>query len=108
MDETGIGQRTSKQGFLVGGGTTKIDSERRLQYLSLKPVLKFAAMSSFSSSLQTMRSTTSSTSAYGSIPTKNDSVDKSGSMLATREDEVIEKAEGDGNVGDGAGAFLVG
>ena len=65
-------------------------------------------MSSFSSSLQTMRGTTGSTSVSSSIPMENEAVDKSCLVLATEENEATKEAEVDGNVGDRVGAFLVG
>ncbi|KAJ9672832.1 hypothetical protein PVL29_026179 [Vitis rotundifolia] len=69
---------------------TVIDSKRRLCCLSLKPVLRFATMSSFPSSSQIMRGTTNSTSVSGSMPTDKKSTVESHSMLAAKENEDAE------------------
>lgn len=82
---------------------TMIDSERHLRCLSLKPTLRFVAMSSSFSSSQMIRDTTGSTSISGSVPTEDESAAEFGSMLAAEED--TEEVETEGDVGGGATAF---
>lgn len=66
-----------------------IDSDRRLRYLSLNLALRFASMSSYSSSSQMIGDTTGLTSAFGSV-------------LATEYKDAEVEAEG---AGDARGEF---
>ena len=91
--ETGSKQIGSGQVLLEGVGFTMMDSDRHLCCLSLKPTLKFVAMSSSSFSSQTIGGTTSSTPVFNSV-------------LATEEDEDEEKDEVDGENGDANGGVL--
>ena len=90
--ETSSKQIGSRQVLLKGVGFTMMDSDRHLYCLSLKPTLKFVAMSSSSFSLQ----------AIGGISTP-----VFGSVLATEEDENEEKDEVDGEDGDANEGVLV-
>ena len=56
--ETSVVRGTSTQDFLVEGGVTAMDSERRLHCLSLKPASRFVTMSFSSSTSQMIRGTT--------------------------------------------------
>ena len=85
--ETSSKQIGSRQVLLKGVGFTMMDSDRHLCCLSLKPTLKFVAMSSSSFSSQAIGGTTSSTPVFSSV-------------LATEEDEDEEKDEVDGEDGD--------
>lgn len=65
--ETGFKQIGSRQGLLEGARFTMMDLDKHLLCLSLKSALKFATMSSSSSSSQAMGSTTNSTPIFGSV-----------------------------------------
>lgn len=83
-----FGQRISMEGFLVKGGTTVIDSDRRLHCLFLNLALRFVAMFSSPSFSQMMGSTTSSTSVSGSVLVADRSTSISGSVLVVEDEDV--------------------
>lgn len=106
MSKTGVEQGTSAQDFLLGKGVITIDLERRLRCLSLKPTLRFAAMSSSLSASHIIRGIIGSTSDSVSIPTKGVSIVESCLVLAVEED--VERAKAHRDAGGRADTFLVG
>lgn len=84
---------------------TVIYSERHLRCLSLKPALRFFAISSSLSGSWMMRGTTSSTFVSGFTPGRSKSASKSRTVLAIEAD--AKEVETDEDVGTGVGAFLV-
>ena len=70
-----------------------MDLNRCLHYLSLNLVLKFAAMSSSSSSSQVKGGTTGSTPISGSMLAANRSTYMSDSMLVAEEDDEGDEVE---------------
>lgn len=104
MANIGSRQRISGQCLFEERGMTVMDSDRRLCCLTLNSTLRFAAMSSFS---QTMEDTTSPTIASDSVLAANRSTPMFKSILVINEDEDGEKAETEGE-GDGDGALCTG
>lgn len=92
------------QDLLVREVATAIYSERRLHYLSLKPVLRFVAISSFPYDSWMMRGTTSSAFVSDLVLGKSKSTVESETMLAVEVD--AKEVEANKDVRIGAGAFL--
>ena len=93
ITRTGSGQRITRQGLLEKRGMTVMDLNRCLHYLSLNPVLKFAAMSFSFYSSQVIGGTTDSTPISGSVLAANRSTSVSDSMLVAEEDEEGDEVE---------------
>lgn len=87
-----------------------MDSDKRLHYLSLNPVLKFTAMFSYSSSSQAIGGTNDSTHVFGLVLTADRSIPIFDLVLAAEEDEDREKAkeEEEGDAVDGVCDLLTG
>ncbi|KAJ9678873.1 hypothetical protein PVL29_020923 [Vitis rotundifolia] len=86
---------------------TVMDLNKRLHFLSLNLALRFAVMSSSSSSLQTMGGTTNSTPISGLVLASDRSTPVSSSVLTVEEDEDGEEVEaiGERDVNDGVYAL---